>query len=86
MKRLVMAAALIAAVACGRPGDDDEYEETVYDANNPPIVRDTGVARANPMMRDTLTMRLDSIRTDSLRRDSLQRGLIRDTLVRDTMP
>lgn len=80
MKRLVIAAALLASVACGRPGDDDEYEETVYDANNPPVVRDTGIARDNPMLRDTLTIRLDSIRRDSLHRDSLRRGLIRDTM------
>lgn len=80
MKRLLIAAVLFAVAACGRPGDDDEFEETVYDANNRPIVtdsstinRDTSTAR-----QDSLNLRFDSIRTDSMRDTSRIR--------RDTMP
>jgi hypothetical protein len=84
MKRLFIAAALLAVAACGRPGDEDEYEETVYDAKNPPVRVDSSALdrRASALRQDSLNLRLDSIRLDSLRRDSLRRDSIR----RDTMP
>lgn len=89
MKRLMLMAAVLAVAACGRPGDDDDYEETVYDRQNPPAVQPntgtgatgTGTATGTQTgVRDSLVR--DSLRTDSLRQDSLRRGTIR----RDTMP
>lgn len=97
MKRLMLMAAVLAVAACGRPGDDDEYEETVYDRQNPPAVQpNTGTGAAGTGtttgtqtgVRDSLdvnrsdTRVRDSLRADSLRQDSLRRGTIR----RDTMP
>lgn len=88
MKRLILAAAVFAVAACGRPGDDEEFEESVYDAQNRPTVSDTTMDRgAGALRQDSLNMRFDSIRVDSLRRDSLQRdSLRRGTIRRDTMP
>ena len=89
MRRLLLIAAVVAVGACdGR--DDDEFEETVYDAQNPPVIR-PATPPAAPSARDSLTtrfdamsdsLRLDSLRRDSLHRDSLRRGFIR----RDTTP
>jgi hypothetical protein len=90
MKRFLIAAAVLAVAACGRPGDDDEFEETVYDANNPPAVTDSATMNrgSSTARQDSLNMRFDSIRTDSVRRDSLRRDSLdrRGTTRRDTMP
>lgn len=86
MKRLLLAATVLAVAACGRPGED-EYEESVYDAQNPPVVIDTAMAnRSTALHQDSINLRFDSIRVDSMRRDSLRQDSIRRGIRRDTMP
>jgi hypothetical protein len=99
MKRLMLMAAVLVVAACGRPGDDDDYEETVYDRQNPPAAQpSTGTGAAGStdaartgtqsgIQRDSLDSRRDSLMMrDSLRRDSLRRDSLRRGTIRDTTP
>ena len=92
MKRMILMTAVLAVAACGRPGEDD-YEETVYDRNNPPSAQPsasttggaagTGTAGATGAQRDSMNTRFDSLsRLDSLRRDSLRLDSLRQDSLR----
>ncbi|HVH38471.1 MAG TPA: hypothetical protein VM764_00470 [Gemmatimonadaceae bacterium] len=80
MMRLMILASAVLLVACdSRP--DETYDNSRFGTRTAPAVTDTGMARQNEMMNDSVRMRMraDSLRRDSLRADSLRRG-VRDTL------